>query len=181
MKPHGLLFKAEMVRAILAGRKTQTRRLAKSTKPAHVVGQPLWVRETFLYVGPGSGSDLPSYVEERANPANHKPENCWYRADAEVPGHKWTPAIHMPRGCSRIHMVCTEVRYQRLQEIDEFDAIAEGAPDYEEGIDPPPPDSDPEWCWSYRASYIRLWDQINGAGSWYSNPFVWAYTFKVLP
>lgn len=199
MKPHGLLFKAEMVRAILAGQKTQTRRPMRQQPPTeevcfyhhpkpgfwlygferrsghgyltdwcikapHEIGQPLWVRETF-----GRFKSSGRLV---------------YRADDALAlgaSNRWTPAIHMPMAASRIHMECTRVRCERLQDIDEADAIAEGAPGYEEGIDPPPPDSDPEWCWSYRASYLRLWDRINGAGSADANPFVWAFDFKVLP
>lgn len=70
--------------------------------PFGPIGGELWGAETWLYVGPGSGSDLPDYVEERAKPKNHKAKNCWYRATDKNPDElKWRPSTHMPQWASR--------------------------------------------------------------------------------
>lgn len=193
MKERPILFSAPMVRALLAGTKTQTRRAAKVESTLGIdsilaprragghaatyllpdqaaeaavccpYGQPgdrLWVRETWSPTGPEpSGGSL-------------------YRADfPEGPlSIKFKPSIHMPRAASRILLEITALRAERLQDISEEDAKAEGAPGYEEGLDAPPPDSDHEW--SYRASFQRLWEQINGPGSWAQNPWVWVVEFE---
>jgi hypothetical protein len=140
MKERPILFSGAMVRALLDGRKTQTRRVIKSAGVAdaqslgakaaccpYAEGQKLWVRETFAYVGPGSGSELPDHVEERSRPENHLPANCWYRATREDEPIRWTPAIHMPRWASRITLEVTGVRIERLHAITEADAIDEGS------------------------------------------------------
>lgn len=101
----------------------------------------------------------------------------YYHATEVAPDTlKWRPSIHMPRWASRITLELTEVRVQRLQEISEADARAEGAPGYEEGADAPPPDGDHEW--SYRASFSRLWESVNGPGSWAANQWLWAMTLR---
>jgi hypothetical protein len=84
----------------------------------------------------------------------------------------WTPSIFMPRWASRITLEITEVRVQRLQEIAVRDAIAEGPEPA-----PPFPASAvaPE---DYLVGFRDLWESINGKGSWGSNPWVWALTFK---
>lgn len=197
MTERPILFSAAMVRALLAGTKTQTRRIVKPQPhgvalvasgnhlfdyrddlgdysrvvpmdkavtlcPHGLPGDLLWVREAF-------NADRAEMV---------------YRADGGMPadwfdaGSKWRPSIHMPRRASRITLEITMVRVQRLQDISEEDARAEGAPGYEEGIDAPPPDDEHEWA--YLASFIRLWKSINGAESWNANPWVWAISFKRL-
>lgn len=196
MTERPILFQGAMVRALLAGTKTQTRRplyvLTKNIGTACFdnrypptygfdgewptmpvghgwtlsqwrkakAGDRLWVREAWAPNGP-----LPD-------------DGALYRAD--FPEGKLTikfkPSIHMPRWASRIALEVTSVRVERLQAISEADARAEGAPDYEEGIDAPPPDGDHEW--SYRASFQRLWESINGPGSWDVNPWVWAVEFR---
>lgn len=185
MKERPVLFSAPMVRAILEGRKTQTRRVAKgvnfissSGAPMNIdadsddwsvkcpYGQPgdrLWVREAFQF-----SSDYPLY-----------------RADDEA-GHidgGWRPSIHMPRWASRITLEVTGVRVERLQDISEADAVAEG-------IEPTMPNPGP-WNWKdYLAegchthailSYKTLWESINGPGSWDKNPLVWVVEFRRLP
>ena len=109
-------------------------------------GDRLWVREAWAYVGPGSGSDLPSYVIER------EASNCWYRATC-AHATKWTPAIHMFRWASRITLEVSGVRVERLQEFSAEDAEAEGVKcDHS--------------AWTFVDHYRALWEQINGAGSW---------------
>lgn len=141
--------------------------------PYGKVGDRLYVRETW------------------AQPTTLDPGPTFYRADYPdcVPAHfenvppakaiRWTPSIHMPRALSRILLEIVCVRVERLKDISEADAKAEGAPDYEEGTDAPPPDD--ASTWSYQASFQRLWESINGAGSWEANPWVWVVEFKRVP
>lgn len=89
---------------------------------------------------------------------------------------KGRPSIFLPRAFSRISLDIVSIHVERLQDISEEDAKAEGAPDYQEGIDAPPEDDDQ--VWSYQASFRRLWESINGAGSWDANPWVWVIKFK---
>lgn len=77
----------------------------------------------------------------------------------------------MPRWASRITLEITEVRVQRLQEISEEDARAEGV-QMPDGT-PTPPD----W-WSYRQEFSHLWESINGPGSWDANPWLWCISFR---
>ena len=180
MKERPILFSGAMVRALLDGSKTQTRRVIKTVGVAdaqalgpkaaccpYSEGQKLWVRETFVYTGPGSGSDLPTYVEERTKQANQTPANCWYRATSGDAPIRWTPAIHMPRWASRITLEVTGVRVERLQDISEDDAWAEGCrSDATRALD---------W-------YVRLWDSLNAARGygWDVNPWVSVVNFRIV-
>lgn len=180
MKERPILFSGAMVRAILEGRKTQTRRVVKPqptiTESRIAPGDHLWVRETWAYVGPGSGSDLPDCVEERKNPAHHTPRNCWYAANGER-GIRWTPSIHMPRWASRITLEVTGVRVERVQDITVEDAEREGCdqpdwPRYYKGI----------VVFDAREAFAYLWDDINGprGHGWERNPWVWVVEFRRL-
>lgn len=186
MKERPILFNAPMVRAILSGQKTQTRRGAKPVKhpdlgnlyypgalvlerePQHVIeracpyGQPgdrLRVRETHSYA-----------------PDHDEPAGCarvLYAADGERYG-KLHPSIHMPRWASRILLEIVSVRVERLQDISEADAEAEGI-DFLRRV----PDADETL--TAKELYECLWESINGAGSWNANPWVWAIEFKRIP
>lgn len=165
-----------MVRAILAGRKTQTRRIVKPLHMATVdaeqfpilamcphgrPGDRLWVKETW-----GALPHMMGGVQR---------ETLRYRADGEYQNERgtwrWRPSIHMPRWASRITLEITDVRVERLQDISEADAKAEGV-SMPDGT-PTPPD-----FWSYQQEFRHLWEQINGPGSWDANPFVWVVTFR---
>ena len=192
MTERPIIFSAPMVRAILAGTKTQTRRAVK-LKPWHQIeqrddgtlwpwmydddrasdhwvpcphGQPgdrLWVREAHMDLG----------------------ACCLYRADANAeqeralaaPGQRWRSSIHMPRWASRITLDITGVRVERLQDISEGDAEAEGA------SEAPMPMAT---MYSqaavlrsrYREGYADLWESLHGPGSWDANPWVWVVEFK---
>jgi hypothetical protein len=182
MKERPILFSGEMVRAILDGRKTQTRRIMKPQPDLSMLhveeemqngqggweglagdacphGQPgdrLWVRETFAQVGtPGT---LSGYVRYKADE----------KAALGAYGcQKWRPSIFMPRRASRIILEITDVRVERVQGISNADALAEGI---NRPIDNRYPIDE------FRA----LWDSINakrGFG-WYVNPWVWVIGFK---
>lgn len=186
MKERPILFSAPMVRALLDGTKTQTRRIASKPvrhpdlgnlyapgalvlerEPQHVIeracpyGQPgdrLWVRETWapMTIGYAYGADP-----------------VWNAS----PDGKWRPSIHMPRAACRIKLEITGLRIERLQDISEADAKAEGV-------------TWQEWCQNddgtnepYEEAadaFKRLWEQINGGGSWDANPWVWVVEFKVV-
>jgi hypothetical protein len=114
-----------------------------------------------------------SLIPDRYQKAAH----CLYRAD----GHDlygWTPAIHMFRWASRITLEVTGVRVERLQDINEADARAEGAPcaDTVTGREVLFPVASN--AGSYRLGFHVLWDSINGADSWDANPWVWVIEFN---
>ena len=190
-----ILFSAPMVLALLAGTKTQTRRVAK-VKPGVLLpdisqwadagegrARAVFARDQIADPRVAVGDRL--YVRETfGNAAMSGYDPVWfYRADPETalpPGFKWKPAIHMPRVASRITLTVTDVRVQRLQEISEDDAIAEGltpthladgghgwsAGDFAATHDP-------------RDAFRDLWGRINGSGSLDANPWCAAYSFTI--
>jgi len=209
MKERGILFSAPMVRALLDGGKTQTRRpMSKQPGedtdvrvehfhqtvvdkhgdeqpgpeifgawwdmgetglkcPYGAPGDRLWVREAWrTAVG----------LMDSEPPRNLRPENSLIRYEADGANRhgatfsqgKLRPSLFMPRWASRITLEITDVRVERLGEISEADAVAEGYPGYGVG----------GVNWSARHWYELLWLDINGAGSWDANPYVWAITFK---
>lgn len=206
-----ILFSAPMVRAILAGTKTQTRRVVKPAGkddafalvdygegwrpyrsddgessiradgnetpipcPYGKVGDRLWVRETWQAV---NGNDRARHIV--AHPA---PDRGWVEYAAtprtDEPAYKWRPSIHMPRWACRITLEITAVHVERLQDISEADAVAEGISEFIGGW----------WCKYDDAKqiagntpqdgYRHLWERINGPGSWATNPWVWTVEFS---
>ena len=105
-----------------------------------------------------------------------------YRANGEtdpyVIGYRWTPSIHMPRWASRILLEVVSVRVERLHDCSEADALAEGVKG--EPCDHIRLSCDEIGCCGPTAKgmYAALWDQINGAGAWAANPWVWVIEFK---
>jgi len=197
-KERPILFTGEMVCAILDGRKTQTRRIVyrNGYVPAPGLdlakingfmercpyGQPgdrLWVRETWKPHCEGPISEefpLGTCVKYKADGALIKPER-WtteqgFWCEAHENETRWRPAIHMPRWASRLTLEVTGIHVERLQEISEGDAIAEGFA--------PCADSNPgnggvfDW-------YHKLWDSINAKNyPWSLNPWVWVLEFRKL-
>jgi hypothetical protein len=210
MKERPVIFNGEMVRAILEGRKTQTRRVMKVQPespgfglryiseslnnrdtgkyfwsqsdacginkprskpfvcPFGQVGDRLWVRET--YQGPLFNFDqMEAYLEDTSK--FERPEFCEYHADGGMAPeyfdaednlrYGWKPSIHMPRWASRITLEITAVRVERLQDISEPDAIAEGGTKH----------FNIDW-------FGPLWASIYGVDSWNANPWVWVIEFK---
>jgi hypothetical protein len=189
MKERPILMSAPMVRALLDGTKTQTRRVVKGEAlqwlvrdkfaPAFVAdpanylcpyGQPgdrLWVRETFsgpwcMEAQDGIAAAPPSKWGEFSR--------IWYWADGEPTQGDWTrprPSIHMPRWASRITLEVTGVRVERLNDITRGEAMAEGCPFPNMKFGPDPR----EW-------FADLWSSINGEGNWDLNPWVWVVEFR---
>lgn len=213
MAERPILFSAPMVRAILSGAKTQTRRVVKPQPPdprfkgmlalddegidlwlhdrtlAQAIrcpyGQPgdrLWVRETHS-IGPAPGTPLQPGETAGALRWPH----VTYAADGAVERRdtRWKgafgvgrPSIHMPRWASRITLEITGVRVERLQDISEADAIAEGIVPTHDGYGLP--DGSHYHAADPRVSYWSLWDAINGPGSVEANPWVWVVEFQSL-
>jgi len=161
-----ILFSAPMVRAILDGSKTMTRRILKD-KPRYAVGDLLWVRETFGY---GHENNVEPGVYYRVT------DPGW---DAEKTGFRWRPSIHMPRAASRITLEVVAHRVERLQEITESDARAEG-------VECPDHDFPGGFCLGHcphlAKAWITLWDSLNAkrGHGWDTNPLVEVVTFRVV-
>lgn len=178
--------------------------------PYGEVGDRLWVRETHALEHDVDGGE-PPHADGR--PILRRPDDdidgmlpAWtqphYRATDPAPdlccesprcaqcrdhdmGPHWRPAIHMPRWASRITLEVNAVRVERLQDISEEQAIAEGVRELPLQKDEPgawwcaDPLGNPELhCRTPRAAFCRLWESINGAGSWADNPWVWVVEFK---
>lgn len=169
------------------------------TCPHGIMGDRLWVRETWQ--GPLFYGEIP----EDWNSDKYKtPEYCHYKASGDSCDfidaddnfvERWSPSIHMPRWASRILLEVTNVRVERLQDISKEDAISEGfkaitkdGKTIKYGV----PDADGypgnddigwDWCdWDVNPviAYKRLYESINGTGSWDMNPWVWVIEFKVI-
>lgn len=197
MKSRPILFSAPMVRALLGDTKTQTRRIATLTAGGHVkepgghlrwhpadpeavlacpYGQPgdqLWVRETWA-----EGIHQLADVDHWAYAADH------FGIQQRL-GERWKPSIHMPRAASRITLEITGVRLERLQDISEADAIAEGIEffnaDHECGCRNYMDATRKDWTLTPRDSFKTIWQSLNGLDSWDLNPRVWVIEFRRLP
>jgi len=159
----------DSVKAILDGRKTQTRRVVKPELkkliPHGQVGDRLWVREKIEVIGWFSGLQKArvEYATGESLDANCTEEQ-YIKA---IQYSAWTPSIFMPRWASRLTLEITEVRAERLQEISDADILAEGITSSVE--------SDAE----LRLRFRNLWDSLNakrGYG-WDKNPWVWVLEF----
>jgi len=206
MTDRPILFSGPMIRAILAGTKTQTRRtlkyqpapgisiVRKTIRPLDGVpyhsferrsmygsyageldirikrGDRLWVRESWK----------PHSTFDHLPPREMPESNVFYLADEQYSpsGSRGRPGIHMPRWASRLTLTVTDVRVERLQDISETDAIAEGCKQYSSSTKLSRP-FNADWKGIYREGYAELWNEINGAGAWESNPWIVAYTFTV--
>lgn len=209
MTDRPILFSAPMVRALLAGTKTQTRRVIKPYRPEpiagaagmtalaslivvrvkarlggwkqgptfklpRVVGDRLWVRENWQALS--FGDYLPT--KDRVCDLRFAATDPLADMDKEARGYPWRPSIHMPRWASRLTLVVTAVHVQRLQDITEADAIAEGVERDTDGWrDYLMPET--QCCATARGSYAALWDSINGPGAWDANPWVSVTSFTV--
>jgi len=186
VKERPILFSAPMVRALLAGTKTQTRRAIKVPSVA-----PWTQHEDGYWSGAGTGLIRCPYgqpgdrlwVRETWCDDWKESRGIVYRADGDLvaemfdAGCTWRPSIHMPRELSRITLEITDVRVERLQEISEADAKAEG-------VYPPPAGTDDDGAHfdagSYRDGFRSIWESIHGPGAWDANPWVWVLEFRPL-
>ena len=190
MKERPILFSAPMVRALLAGTKTQMRRVVKPQPtdgglewvtacggdfaawqdplllldehsedggpcqrkcPYGRIGEKLWVRESFARI---DGQTRPWIETDYRATYKHGDR----LGDTLGITKRWTPSIYMPRHASRITLEVTDVRVERLGDVSESDARAEGVQSV--------------------AEFKELWASINGPGSWDANPWVWVVEFK---
>lgn len=192
MNEKPILFNAEMVNAILSGRKTQTRRIMRDQPevippedecgvpgywipynagktmvrnemmtiacPLGMRGDQLWVRETFA-----AGLCTESTLAYRATHKTEDLEEGWGETI------KWTPSIHMPRWASRINLLITGVRVERLNTISTGDAMAEGYPAEREATG----GSLDAWLW-----FRELWDGIYPDNTFEVNPWCWVIEFE---
>ncbi|WP_062785968.1 hypothetical protein [Aquitalea pelogenes] len=199
---HPILFSASMVRALLNGSKTQTRRVVKPQPALETTrwcfgggmwmaegpsdatggmrqtqgwkacpyGQPgdkLWVRESWQLHS--TATDLATVVYAASSRQSWTEMHRLFPVEqasglvAKPFQEGWRPSIHMPRWASRILLEIVDVRVERLQDISEADAAAEGAPVHFK---------------SSRDNFCALWQQINGDSSWDVNPWVWVIEFK---
>lgn len=232
MTERGILFSAPMVRAILDGRKTVTRRIVKPQPSSHhwqalpaytgdyrhegdnlwhfahripqnphwdcdrqvrcPYGQPgdrLWARETWADLTDTHGRRWEKFNAKTGRYERGVDPFAWYKADGEQPDTgggngqlaPWRPSIHMPRWASRITLEVTGVRVERLMDITEDQARAEGcqaidgfhwhsAEEKAAGI--------PMHAHTARDAFEALWESIHGVGSTDANPWVWAVEFK---
>jgi hypothetical protein len=212
-KERPILFSAPMVRAILDGSKSQTRRICKPAQKSFLTyvvdclkglwgdeggdvqfkcpyGQPgdrLWVRETLactyahgVWYAADEGEFFKCIEDERAAELAERYGHPYFATE-----QRKIPSIHMPRWASRILLEIVNVRVERLQDISEADAKAEGIKSraVRTGVTPAPVTvyglgTDNDWCSSAAHAFQDLWEQINGAESWAANPWVWVVEFK---
>jgi hypothetical protein len=195
-----------MIRAILGGQKTMTRRIVKPQPPPMVdgvegqhefpSGRPFWRWKSpgrlsagifcphgepgdRLWVRETFAGDVPGCGEQGG--VSYRADHNDPRGDGPANPMRWTPAIHMPRALSRIALEITGVRVERLQDITAAAVHAEGLdvplrPGVDVDIDG---DLWPEGVRVVRTAFAVLWDKINGdRASWASNPWVWVVSFK---
>ena len=164
MKIRPILFNTEMVRAILAGRKTATRRLTKTQKPPATVGDILYVRETWGDYQECQDGGCGYYLYR----ADYPDTATTYQHDGmtcDLP--RWRPSIHMPKAAARIWLKVTDVRVERLQEITDEEAEKEGCFDYT----------------STALGFCYIWDSTIKKSDldrygWEVNPWVWVIEFE---
>jgi len=198
VKERPIIFSAPMVHAILEGRKTQTRRIIKhrgesvpSDLEIYVGRYPSGAAGWFVNwrhdFGPSRALDCPYgkagdrlWVRETTWVEKDTGAFAWYVHQdvfAVDPGKdevRKKPAIHMRRNEARILLEVVSVRVERLQQINEEDAKAEGVTPREYRDD----DEGAEWKGSCWAAFIKLWVSIHGQGSYNVNPWVWVVEFK---
>ncbi|MFA8385433.1 MAG: hypothetical protein ACEPO2_07395 [Pelagibaca sp.] len=202
-----ILFSAPMIRALLAGTKTQTRRKLPSAHPKFpelnvlsldvlidpqqvwywdgkhdrvgasyrlpiAPGDRLWVKETWR-----GSKDYDAYPPREMShwPVHYDADGAPDERDELGMNGRTRSPIHMPRWASRLTLTVTDVRVQRLQEISEADAVAEGCTEGHTVDDI----SGVHEGWSARTDFRALWNSIHGPDAWNQNPWVAAYSFTI--
>ena len=195
MKERPILFSGDMVRAILEGRKTQTRRVVSDANGAFwdhpgykpCIGSTLDDGKMVVYWRNVDTLEIVPFAPSPKCPYGQPGDRLWVRetwgwhtdgrlvykadkADEELESGRWHSSIHLFRWMSRITLEITSVRISRLNEITEDDCEAEGVTPFFAGVI--------NW---YRPAFEILWDKINGRKySWASNPWVWVIAFKIV-
>lgn len=200
MRERPILFSTPMVQAILSGRKTQTRRVMQ-VQPAtaeqrfttnldstgsdarKIRGKHQWatfypdsyrIKDQSDYFSSPYGYDGDRlWVRETYSLSGKK---CIYRADHDLEILSWKPSIFMPRKYSRLLLEITNIRVERLNDISEEDAIAEGCL----GLHLQYLDDAPQKFLPPQEHFAHVWDEINGKKgfTWATNPFVWVIEFR---
>lgn len=192
-KARPILFSTPMVQALLAGRKTQTRRIVKEKQIAFVkcdiTGEKLWFDDSKkgqerIKCPYGKPGDL-LWVRETWAIEKRKEKRIVYKArmnDFPIQDDRWRPSIHMPKAAARIWLLISEVRVERLQDITEADAKAEGIFPVDTMLGTEWFDYDGDGITYIKpvSSFMTLWASINGWGSVAQNPYVWVVSFEVV-
>lgn len=180
-----ILFQTEMVEAILAGRKTMTRRLNTKIQPGDII----WVKETWVNLGHNNCQD----GAEQFNTVVFRAGQNGKDWESNIEGWRWKPSLFMPKSACRIWLKCTDRREEHLHEISDEDAMAEGILSYKDDIlgrrykdymAPAKgyghPDVDYPSVSTPFDSFGSLWEKINGIESLIENPELSVIKFEVL-
>lgn len=205
MRDRPILFSAPMIRALLEGRKTQTRRFAGAQlvlagnrvfdpeTPHHVplmldrsrygkAGGRLWVRETWYDDMPdepaGELADGRRILFRADHDCASFEAGCPCNPDGDGKRSAWRPSIFMPRWASRFTLEVVDVRVERLHAITDEDARAEGVTLGEPMKATINGEPGTARIFDPRKAFAVLWDQINGDGAWEKNPYVWRVEFR---
>lgn len=183
MKDHPILFSTSMAKAILAGRKTMTRRIIKPQPIDNIEvdgnfyegnykgyvkvdNHPNWQQQFAYEFCPYGEVGSTLWVRETWQKVDTYPEpDCFGKYLYKSMGDtcdKWKPSIFMPKDACRIFLKITDIKVERVQDISEEDAIKEGVESWCDAID----------------NFKQLWQSINGEESWNSNPWCWCISFE---
>lgn len=210
MSDRPISFSAPMVLALLDGRKTQTRRVLKDGPDGYWHVDPNPRGEGLAWVAPEGAPSIPiklpygpgdrlwvreAWADDAEAQFEPQKRGTYYRADPDAEDiaegnrscgipHDWRPSIHMARWRSRLTLTVTDVRVQRLHEISEADARAEGTGLYVPGhgfITESDLHADPGYSnfLAPRMGFEAIWSEIYGPNAWDQNPWVVALTFDV--
>jgi hypothetical protein len=174
-----ILFSGPMVRALIDGRKTQTRRLATSPLRKCEPGDRLWVREKWQLHGRATDFCTVVYGASATRSwtefSRQFPDSLAAGLSPRPFQEGWRSSLHMPRWASRLTLEVTDVSIEPLNLISWNDAVAEGCP----GKLGPNPDFPDEWDPTPTEEYRELWIELHGKASWDANPDVLVLTFRL--
>lgn len=207
-----ILFSTEMIRANLEGRKTQTRRTKGLDVPTDLQYDKIefnpidWPKKPLIFkkkIEEIGNSTIYEITAAFKSPYGKPGDLLWCRETFYEEGFRgnwaykastglmtdydtWKPSIHMPKEAARIWAMVQEIRAERLQDISEEDAIAEGVQEFEDGTfknyytKKGLRAEDGVECLLAKGSFQSLWTSINGMDSWDANPWVWVVRYRIL-
>lgn len=206
-----IIFTSDSVRAILEGRKTQTRRVMKPQPDGFTQGIP-WVKDSVEIINEEFEREIKTHTKDgklfvkkikcsygqpgdtlwvREKWLKYDDNTAIYFDDVDETEWRWLSPMFMPRWASRITLEVVSISAERVQDISQADAKAEGADpwflagdgkkDIQNGVQFSI-EHCPEEKRDYRTGYRHLWDSINAKRGypWESNPWVWVVEFKKL-